>query len=407
MIGNKKHLTIIIRLIVISLGFFMMSGFLFKSALNNPTTLSKEILSPAESLFEYNISSMEPFKYRLLFSSLIDITYSIFSEIEDNRKFYIIYIFWSGFFYISAVLSFYFLLNTLGFNKRYTLLGTALFLLSPAVIFAFSLPVHTREDMMAYTLLNLGLICIIREKNMGVLVCSILGVLCRETLLILPLTYFLYSNKNIWNRIGVFVFSILTFFAIRIVLGREGYDFIGLGLRYNLDNIEDSIGFFFLVFSFMWPVFFYDMYITNTTTDQITTNKPMDLLRRSSLLIFILVLVTTIVGGRINEIRLLFILFPWVIPAFLFHLNHCLKFYAKSIMTKEFKLYAVLTGGACLLLYLIVYHNIDLIKGGVHDVPYIQWVTITCICLYIFFLSIPFYIALIRNTPLSQKSLTH
>src|SRR5690606_14273310 len=63
--------------------------------------------------------------------------------------------------------------------------------------------------------------------------------------------------------------------------------------------------------------------------------------------------VTTIIGGRINEIRLLFILFPWVIPAFLFHLNHCLKFYAKSIMTKECKLYAVLTGGACLLLYRI------------------------------------------------------
>ncbi len=106
MISNKKQLKTLIKLLIISLGLFMISGFLFKSALNDPTALSKEILSPAESLYEYNISNREPFKYRMLFSSLIDLTYSIFSEPQNNQKFYWIYVFWSGFFYISAVSSF-------------------------------------------------------------------------------------------------------------------------------------------------------------------------------------------------------------------------------------------------------------------------------------------------------------
>ncbi len=406
MISNKKQIKILIKLLILSLGLFMISSFLFKSALNDPIALSKEILSPAESLYEYNISSREPFKYRMLFSTLIDLTYSFVSEPQNNQKFYFIYVFWSGFFYISAVLSFYFLLSSLGFNSRYSIIGTVLFLLSPAIIFAFSLPVHTREDMMAYTILNIGLICIIKDKNIGVLVCSILGVLCRETLLILPLVFLLYGTANIVFRWGTFFLGLLTFFTIRIALGSEGYDIIGMGLRYNLDNIEGTIGFFFLVFSFMWPVFFYDIYYTNTKVDKTLSNSPIFLLRRSSLLVFVLVFIATIIGGRVNEIRLLFILSPWVIPTLLYYLKYRLSSYIKGIMTKEYKLYATLTGGACLLLYIIVYRNINLIEGGVHDVPYIQWATITCIYLYVFFLSIPLYISMIKHTHMSNKMLS-
>lgn len=407
MISNKKQLKTLIKLLTISLGFFLISGFLFKSALNDPTALSKEILSPAESLYEYGISNREPFKYRVLFSSLVELTYSFFSEPQNNQKFYWIYIFWSGFFYVTAVLSFYILLNFLGFNNRYSILGTALFLMSPAIIFAFSLPVHTREDMMAYTILNIGLICLIRNKKIGVLLCSILGVLCRETLLILPLIFLLYRNKNIAFRWGTLFISLLAFFSIRIVLGSEGYDIIGMGLKYNLDNIEGTIGFFFLVFSFMWPVFFYDIYCTITKAGKKLSDNPISLLRKSSLLVFTLVFITTIIGGRINEIRLLFIIFPWVIPTFLYYLKYHLNAHIKVIMTKEYKLYAALAGGACLLLYLIVYYNIGLIEGGVHDVPYVQWATITCIYLYVFFLSIPLYISMIKHTHFSGKMLSN
>lgn len=407
MISNKKQLKTLIKLLIISIVFFMISGFLFKSALNDPTALSKEILSPAESLYEYGITNREPFKYRVLFSSLVDLTYSFFSEPQNNQKFYWIYVFWSGFFYVSTVLSFYFLLSFLGFNNHYSILGTALFLLSPAIIFAFSLPVHTREDMMAYTILNIGLICLIRNKNIGVLACSILGVLCRETLLILPLIYLLYGNKNIAFRWGTFFISLLAFLSIRVVQGSEGYDVIGMGLKYNLDNIEGSIGFFFLVFSFMWPAFFFDIYYTNTKAEKNLVNSPINLLRKSSLLIFVLVFISTIIAGRVNEIRLLFIIFPWVIPTFLFYLKYRLNAHIKVIMTKEYKLYAALTGGACLLLYVIVYYNIDLIEGGVHDVPYVQWATITCIYLYVFFLSIPLYISMIKHIHLSSKMLSN
>jgi len=118
MISNKTF-NIITILLMISLGFFIISGFLFKGSLNSPATLANEILSPAEALYEYNITDQEPFKFRILFSSLVKQTYNILSEPQNNQNFYRIYIYWSGFFYISAVLSFYWLLMVVGFNRRY------------------------------------------------------------------------------------------------------------------------------------------------------------------------------------------------------------------------------------------------------------------------------------------------
>lgn len=401
MFSNKITLNIIIKLLIVSLFCFIISGFLFKGSLNDTSSLSKEIFSPSEALYEYNITSNEPFKFRVLFSSLVEITYKVFSEPQNSQKFYAIYVFWSGFFYISAVLSFYFLLKTLGFKNHYSLTGTMLFLLNPAIIFAFSLPVHTREDLMAYTILNIGLICIVRNNNVGILVFSILGVLCRETLLLLPLIFLLYGKANILYKGGVFLLSLLTFFTIRVTLQSEGYDLIGLGLMYNLENMEEVIGFFFLVFNFTWPAFFLDIYYINVSKGKTLGNDAIALLRKSSLLVFILVVISTFIGGRVNEIRLLFILFPWVIAIFLYYLQHGLGQLIKNAITRKYKIYAFSMGIPCLLLFIIVYFNIHLFLRGVHDVPYIQWITITCIYLYLFFLLMPIYIALIKKRPLS------
>ena len=403
MINNKKTLNTMIILLMVSLGFFIVSGFLFSGSLNNTATLSKEILSPPETLYEYNIASIEPFKYRILFYSLIKFTYFILSDADNNQNFYAIYIFWSGIFYVSAVLSFFTLLLTLKFNHRYAIIGTILFLISPAVIFAFSLPVHTREDMMGYTILNMGLIFILKNNNRGILACSILGVLCRETLLLIPLIFLLYGKANIRFRSGVFFLSVLTFLAIRFILKSEGYDPIGLGLLYNLENLEETIGFLFLAFSFMWPIFLFDLYYINLQVRKKLDNNPIGLLRKSSAIVFALVLTSTFIGGRMNEVRLLFILFPWVISIFLYYLQSGLTPLIKNEGTKRYKVYGILVGIACLSLYIVVYYNIHFFLGGLHDVPYIQWIAITCIYLYIFLLLIPLYIAFMRELRLSTN----
>lgn len=403
MISNNTF-NIIIILLMISLGFFIISGFIFKGSLNSPATLTNEILSPAEALYEYNITDQEPFKFRILFSSLVKITYDIFSEPQNNQNFYRIYVFWSGFFYISAALSFYWLLMVVGFHRSYAFIGTMLFLISPAIIYAFSLPVHTREDMLAYTILNIGLICIFKNNYIGILILTILGVLCRETLLLLPLMFLLYGSASITYRTGVFLLGCAVFFVIRTVLGNEGYDPIGLGLMYNLENKLEVVGFSFLVFSYMWPVLFLDIYYINTRAKKTHDRSPITLLRKSSLLVLVLVFAATIIGGRVNEIRLLFILFPWIIVIFLFYLEHEIRPLIKNAITNEYKIYAILISIPCIVLYIVAYYNIHLFLEGVHDVPYVQWITITCIYLYVFFLFVPLYLSLTkRKLPSTYK----
>lgn len=386
---------------MISLGFFIISGFLFKGSLNSPATLANEILSPAEALYEYNITDQEPFKFRILFSSLVKQTYNILSEPQNNQNFYRIYIYWSGFFYISAVLSFYWLLMVVGFNRSYAFMGTMLFLISPAIIYAFSLPVHTREDMLAYTILNIGLICIFKNNKTGILVLTILGVLCRETLLLLPFFYLLYGYASIRYRALVFLLGFGVFFLIRAVLNGEGYDPIALGLMYNLGNMLEVIGFTFLVFSFMWPALFLDIYYIYTRVNNFTDRDPITLLRRSSLPILALVYATTFIGGRVNEIRLLFIFFPWIIVIFLYYFEHYLRPLIKIVITKSYKTYAISILIPCLALYIIAYLNIYHFLEGVHDVPFVQWITITCIYLYVFFLFVPLYLYLTKMKLLS------
>src|SRR5690606_12299809 len=232
------------------------------------------------------------------------------------------------------------------------------------------------------------------------------GVLCRETLLLLPFFYLLYGYASIRYRALVFLLGFGVFFLIRAVLNGEGYDPIALGLMYNLGNMLEVIGFTFLVFSFMWPALFLDIYYIYTRVKNFTDRDPITLLRRSSLPILALVYATTFIGGRVNEIRLLFIFFPWIIVIFLYYFEHYLRPLIKIVITKSYKTYAISILIPCLALYIIAYLNIHHFLEGVHDVPFVQWITITCIYLYVFFLFVPLYLYLTKMKLLSTNKET-
>src|SRR5690606_36717506 len=181
----------------------------------------------------------------------------------------------------------------------------------------------------------------LRENFRGILIFAFLGVLCRETLLIIPFLYFFFSKTTLLKRFLVAIISFSTFLAVRYFAGYKSYDVFELGLYYNIGNILETLGFTFLVFSFMWPLFLHQLWIQIKNGEK-KSNFPMAFLKKSALPVFALVFLTTLVGGRINELRLLFLLFPWVIALFLFYVQQSEQIIRETLNRSGYKLYLLI-----------------------------------------------------------------
>lgn len=385
----------IVTIVAISLLFFSISAFLLKGSLNDKTALGKEIYAPAEDL-QYNISKKAPFKHRILFPAIIKRTYELLKDGENSQLFYNIYIFWSALFYIGAALSFFFLLKAFQFESVYTWIGVFLFLVSPAILSAYAYPIHTKEDMLGYMLINLCLIFIAKNKFWGIYLFSILGTFCRETLVLIPLIYFIYVD----SRKGFYVLlsCIIVFLILRFGMGDNHYEILELGLLYNLRSMGQPIGFLFLVFSFLWIPFLYDLFKTFKLKTELLP-EPLSILRKSSLLAFLLVFTTTFLAGRFNEIRLMFILFPWVISIFLYYLRAYSNDIVNLVKEKRFIWYAIIGGLFFTLVGIGLYDRLNLFFDDPNiKFPHSQWMLLSCFYFYITFLCLPFYKMILKDS---------
>src|SRR5690606_37978935 len=132
---------------------------------------------------------------------------------------------------------FFYLMLTVNFSPKVSFWGTVIFLLSPAIIFAYTLPVHTKEDFLGYAILCLGLIGIIKRNTPLIILCTVLGVTCRETLMLIPFTYLFFSNDTIYKRLSVAALGFITLITVRVLLGLEKYGALAQGFYYNVDNL--------------------------------------------------------------------------------------------------------------------------------------------------------------------------
>jgi hypothetical protein len=375
-------------IILIAAAEFFISNETLKGYLRSEIFLAREIKTPPQSLHEYRIAEEPPFKYRLIFPALVRGTHDVFFDDGDNSGFFQIYRFWSLFFFVTSCCAFYWLMLKAGFNEVLSLAGTLIYLIMPPMIMAYTLPVHTREDALGYTLFFLGLGFLIGQRRWEFLIVSVLGVVTRETLLLLPLLYLIYGkDESISRKVLITLMPILLWLAIRFAGGPAEYD-VWLGLRWNLDNPEQVIGFTFITFNFLWASFFLHYLIYKRNLHYITGD--MRFFYRSSLLVLIVLLTTTFLGGIFNEIRLLNLFAPWMIIFFL----DCFRNYQKEIRntlgTKNYKLFALGSLLVCaIMLYFALLYREDLIAPGKYAVPYDQWIIFTVCYTFILLLIVP------------------
>ncbi len=383
---SRQWLYLIICLVATTV--FFLSNENLKGYLRCDSCLGKEIHSPPDSLYNYELSNKAPFKYRILFPTIVKVSHALVFDRFDNIGFYYTYKFWSWFFYVSSACLLFYLMTFAGFSDGHCLTGAFIFILLPPMLMAYTLPVHTREDPLAYSILFIGLMALLKDKKILFVVISVVGVLCRETLLLLPMLYFFFSDdKNILRRLVIPAIPSIAWLTLRLSMKHAEYD-VEEGFKWNNNNIEQVFGFLFITFNVLWIPFIF--HVINLKNRLQTTNKVRQFFYRTSLLTLITILLTTYFGGIYNEIRLLYLLAPWMILITLDFVEQYGDRMKVLVLTKKYLLYIFLITVVCVVITLFTLkYQPRLIVPGKYRVPYHLWIIISMIYIYITLIFVP------------------
>jgi hypothetical protein len=363
---------------------FYFGNSILDGSLHRPENLSGELKSPPDSLYQWNIGEEAPFKYRLLHRAMVLGTYHVLSAEPDNATFLTVYRTYAFGFHVLAVLSFYLLLRYLCLGAG-AFWGAFIFSVLPPFFMAYSVPVHTREDTLAYTLLSLGLLAMLSGRVWWMVLIFALGALCRETLLLLPLVNLLFNRPmGIAKRAAIFAVSIGIFGGVRWAVGMEVYNYWE-GLKWNLGNGFQVIGFLYLTFGFLWLPFIAWMYKSIYHTENTA------IIHKSSMTVLLVILTTTFLGGIFNEIRLLYLLAPWVITGAIQFFQGNRERIRLLTRSRPYLVFAsiIFAVAAVSTLYLI-----NGIQGWIesnYDIPYAPWITLAGIHGYLSIVTLPLF----------------
>jgi len=301
------HLVVLLFLLVVVFAFNWIAG----GTITSPRHLAIDLASPPDSPQDWSVQYWIPTEYRALFRWIVQGTYSVLFSPTDAFGFYSAFVFWSFFFFGCALIAFYFYLRVLDLSSTAAFIGGLLFLASPPVLLAYKYPVYTREDPLAYFLVLLGLIAVFKSKAMWVSVISAVAALTRETTLILPLAYVLASRDPWSKKFLVCLPPLLAVVGVRFLLGFAAYDPFE-GSIYNLQTPGQTLAFLFCAFGVLWLPYLIRM--QDKWREGNFASYAWQVLVATGPIILILVLGTQIVLARAREIRISFLLFPWVIP---------------------------------------------------------------------------------------------
>jgi hypothetical protein len=205
-----------------------------------------------------------------------------------------------------AFVLYFYCARTLALPRAVAALSVGLVHLSFTHVFAFEYPVYVIEDLLAYLLLLGGLTALSERKHRLFLACLVLGVLTRETLLILLVVYWLHSRDSLVPKAVAAVLGVAAFAAPRLLLGNMVYNPLQVSLSINLQRPVEALIFVFATFGVLWWTI-----LLAWRENRWLIGTPLD--RSIAIWAVILILIASLVGGRLRETRLVFLAFPWIV----------------------------------------------------------------------------------------------
>jgi hypothetical protein len=306
---RKFELVFLVILLLLTVCLFLINA-LVGGSVAGPERLADDLVSPPGSPQDWNVQTHIPAKYRLLFKWIVKGTWSVLFPESGAMGFYRIYVFWSFLFFYAAFVAFYFFLKGLDFSKTASFVGCLLFLASPPVLMAYRFPVHTREDPLGYLLIVLGLIAVFKSKPLMVVLISVLGGFTRETTLMVPFVYFVALAEPMRKKLLVCAPPVLVVVLIWLLSGKS-YTYNPLAVRtvrYPLETVASI----FLVFGFLWIPGLLELRAMRRSKR--LRNEAWRILATTAPVVLLIVLGISLFLTRVREMRISFVLFPWMIP---------------------------------------------------------------------------------------------
>jgi hypothetical protein len=307
---------IFLTLLVIMLIAIFAHHLTSKTSLISDQAGVAQLLGSSESgeIQEWKISEWPSMKYRILFKGLIIGTAKILGGEISDLAFYRIYIGWCFILTLLTLVTLYYFLGILGFSHPYRFFGGFLFLFSFPVLFAYNYPVFTREDTLAFLLVTLGLVFLVKRQLIIAGLIAALAILARETGIILAIAIFFGSSARPLNRLMAILPAIAAFFAVRLIVGYESYN-IFAGFFRNLQLPLESLFFLFICFGFLWLSALAGW---NGLRKSTLTGQGQKIIARSFPWVLTAILAAAIAFSILRENRVTFIIFPWMIALTLF-----------------------------------------------------------------------------------------
>ena len=267
-----------------------------------------------------------PFKYRIVFPAVMRLAEQLLDKPTPVQSFHSAFVVVSFLSFVASGLTLYALLRVLHFNRRSSVFGAALWLSLPAIPSAFMMPTQTREDLVGYVLMHLGLIGMLRRNALLVALCAVVGVLTRETLAIIPLLFCIHGGVRWSVRLAILSLSVGTYSVVRWMMGIEAYDRVGHGLIFSLAHPTPALLGMVMLFGWGWlALAFFSLRHCPARLSLETFRSalgPVDsapdrvrLFESWALPACCAIVGSHLLLGRIEEIRVSMLAAPWVIYA--------------------------------------------------------------------------------------------
>lgn len=277
-----------------------------RGVLADAEVLSAELHATAET--PWGLGRLEPYCYRPLFRALVLGAWGALGGVPET--FYGVFVTLSALSLLGAAWAFDALLRALGFAPRDATAGVALFLLGFPVLFAYDVPIHTREDLLGYALIAVTLLFVARDRPVEVALLGALGATVRETCLLGVLPFALVSRRPWRERLAVYAPGGLVWLVVRLVQAPPGgadYDYVAVSTRPLLERPGEAALYLFATFGALWVAAGLRL-----CCDPRPPRHPL-LGRRVCLVALAAVAATGWTMGMIREARITYVLFPFVV----------------------------------------------------------------------------------------------
>lgn len=313
---------------LVALGFALVAVLHPESVIRSPEAMDRyfggEVAPGAWQWVGSWSGDIPPFKYRVVFRGLVEGLASLLSLVGGRT----LPVYWTALVVgtiasiVFAVVAAWRFLAVAGVRSacvRYAALG--MWFCMPPFHNAFVIPTQTKEDFLAYGMMFAGLAALLQSRFRWVVFWTVVGVATRETMLLLSVVMVLGSAASPKMKVISFVSGLATLVGVRAIQGFGGHELIR---PENFHGVLIPVA-LFCVFGFGWLLVGARLAparlradlgaVLDSIRSRTGGGSPCERFEASFVPVAVLLLSLHVLAARIAEIRISFLLAPWLVLA--------------------------------------------------------------------------------------------